>query len=162
LVVFAHKNYVISLTTLKNYIFSMFGPYSAIMRPSSDKSGLKVWLLFKLLNWDKKQGLLVVIIHRNYVIRLLALENHIFSPFRPYSAIRPSSGQSCRKKFGIGQISLLRLETRLININYLYKLCNTTHISWKYFPHVYSLLTLIRPSSGQSVLKVWLLIKLLN
>jgi len=42
-----------------------------------------------------KQTELVVVIHKNYVILLPALENHVFSPFGCYYAlIRTGSGQS--------------------------------------------------------------------
>jgi len=48
--VIVHINYVIPSIALENFIFLPYGPYSAIIRPSSSQLGLKVWLLIKLSN----------------------------------------------------------------------------------------------------------------
>jgi len=57
----------------------------------------------------------------------MALENRVFSPFGPYSALNkakfwPIGAESLM----FGQISRLRLKISLICSNYAKKLCNTT------------------------------------
>ena len=71
---------------LENHVFLPFGPYSALIKPSSHQSGLKVWLLVKLPNQDEKQVYLVVIIRKIMYYFSLLLEI-LFSPFVPYSAL---------------------------------------------------------------------------
>ena len=51
---------------------------------------------------------------------LTALENQVFSPFRPYSAlIRPSLGQIGTESLTFGQTIQLRLEINLIDSIYI-------------------------------------------
>ena len=46
--VIKHRNYVLLLLALEIHVFSMFVPYSALIRPSLVQSGLKVGPLVKL------------------------------------------------------------------------------------------------------------------
>ena len=58
----------------------------------------------------------MVIVHRNYVKLLSALENHVLPMFVPYSGlIKPNSGQLRLKNLTFGQTFQLRLEIRLIS-----------------------------------------------
>jgi len=75
--VLVHKTYVILLLSLENHIFAMFRPYSILLRPSSGQSGPKFnfWSNFPINTINKVNG---IIVHRNNIILLPDLENHVF------------------------------------------------------------------------------------
>jgi len=57
---------------------------------------------------------LIVFVHRNNVIPLAALENHVFPLFRPYSAlIRRNTGQIGVESLTFRETFQLRLEISL-------------------------------------------------
>ena len=92
-----------------------------------------------------------VTVHRNYVILIPDLENHVFPML---ALIRPSLGQSGLKVWLFGQTFQLTLETRLIERNYAKKLSILrlpleSHV----FPMFVPYSDLIRPSLVQLGLK---------
>ena len=58
---------------------------------------------------------LVVIVHKHYVIPLMAIENQVLFPFGPYSALKRKSSSQRGSKFDFIEISWLRLENSLIS-----------------------------------------------
>ena len=67
-------NYVIPLTALENHVFSPFEPFSALIRPSSGKKRIESWTFGQTSQLKLEIRLTVVVVERNYVIPLMALE----------------------------------------------------------------------------------------
>jgi len=91
--VFVYRNYVIPLSALENHVFSLFGPYLALIwlfQVNRDES-----LTFGQTSQLRLEMRLICSNYiYNYITLLLALENHVSSLCGPYSAlIRPSFGQ---------------------------------------------------------------------
>jgi len=80
-----HKNYVILLSALENYVFPIFVPYSTLIRLRPIGAGSLTFGQTSQLRLEIK--VIGSICHRNYVIPLSALENHVFIMFKAYSAI---------------------------------------------------------------------------
>jgi len=83
-----HRNFVILLPTLENHIlpmfFSLFGSYKALF---SRQIGAENLTFSETSQLRLEISLMIVFVHINYVIPLLAIENHVSYPFWPYSAL---------------------------------------------------------------------------
>jgi len=128
LVVFVHRNNIIPLPALENHVF----PYSALIKPSSSQSELKVWLLVKLLSLRPEKRLIRRSWKQNYeyYVRLLKItfSYSLGSIWLLYKAkFRPIRAENLT----FNQNFQLRLEIRLISNFCTKKLWNTNLSSWE-------------------------------
>ena len=69
-------------------MFPMFRRYSALIRHSSGQIEVESSTFSETFQLRLEISLIdSIFLHRNYVIQLLALKNHIFSLFGPYLAL---------------------------------------------------------------------------
>ena len=97
------------IPTLKNNIFSPFGPYLALMRSSSTLSDLKAWLLVKL-SIKTRNKINCNNCTEKLCILFLALENLVFCLFQPYSVVQAIEPESLI----FGQTFQFKVELKLI------------------------------------------------
>ena len=95
-----------------------FGPFSALIRPSSRKNRIESWTFGQISKLKVETRLTVLLIQRNYAIPLTALETMfliVWAIFSSYKAwFKPIGSES----LSFDQNFQLRLEIILISNNY--------------------------------------------